>query len=182
MALLQGKQQDNAWIAHYAGACFSGSALRWYERLDEDVQDDWRKLRSAMLERWPEHGMDDDLGAETSFAAMVPTPPAAAPPPSPRPVTNSDPGALSRALGNMSLSTKRGLIRLDAAGDGKSYVYQTRNSSGSFGTTSRREHALIVEYDVGPPPHRIRVQNVENCSWLAVKWNSMVAIGAGATK
>ncbi|KIO22333.1 hypothetical protein M407DRAFT_245202 [Tulasnella calospora MUT 4182] len=81
----------------------------------------------------------------------------------------------------MSLAARRGMVRL-VTDDAKSFVYHVRNSSGSFGTTSRFEHALLVEYDVGPPPHRIRVNNVENCQWLGVKWNSMVAIGQGATK
>ncbi|KAG8921736.1 hypothetical protein FRC00_008290, partial [Tulasnella sp. 408] len=40
-------------MAGYASTCFAGEALRWYEGLDEDVQDDWKQLRAALLERFP---------------------------------------------------------------------------------------------------------------------------------
>lgn len=48
-AYQEGKQKDHAWTAEYASICFAKGALRWYEELDEDTQNDWRLLRRAIL-------------------------------------------------------------------------------------------------------------------------------------
>ncbi|KAG8919377.1 hypothetical protein FRC01_001315, partial [Tulasnella sp. 417] len=53
VAFGQGKHEDPEWIAGYVSTCFVGKALRWYEELDEDTQDDWKQLRKALLERFP---------------------------------------------------------------------------------------------------------------------------------
>lgn len=53
VAFDKGKHKDGDWLAGYASTCFAGEALRWYEGLDEDVQDDWKQLRTSMLERFP---------------------------------------------------------------------------------------------------------------------------------
>lgn len=52
-ALDAGKQQDNEWIAAFISSCFVSNALRWYSSLDSDLQDDWKRLRLAILARFP---------------------------------------------------------------------------------------------------------------------------------
>lgn len=32
--------------------------MRWFEGLDDEVQEDWKKLRKAMLDKWPEDKED----------------------------------------------------------------------------------------------------------------------------
>lgn len=53
VAFEKGKHKDGDWMAGYASTCFEGEALKWYEGLDEDVQNDWKQLRTALLERFP---------------------------------------------------------------------------------------------------------------------------------
>ncbi|KAG8909666.1 hypothetical protein FRC00_009691, partial [Tulasnella sp. 408] len=48
-AYAAGKQRDNAWIAEFAYPFFSRKALRWYEDLDEGIQNDWKLLKRAIL-------------------------------------------------------------------------------------------------------------------------------------
>ncbi|KAG8917657.1 bud emergence protein 1 [Tulasnella sp. 417] len=71
-------------MAGYASTCFAGEALRWYEGLDEDVQDDWKKLRTAMLERFPPVSEQPPQPASGPSLAsipgnLIPTAPAAPP-------------------------------------------------------------------------------------------------------
>lgn len=51
-ALEQGKHRDNEWMAVFASSCFAGDAFYWYEELDEDVQNDWSRLRPALVARF----------------------------------------------------------------------------------------------------------------------------------
>lgn len=48
-AYAAGKQKDNAWIAEFAYPFFSRKALRWYETLGEEIQNDWKLLKRAIL-------------------------------------------------------------------------------------------------------------------------------------
>lgn len=146
-----------------------------------------------MLDRWPEDGGgEDDLGAELSFQSStsewkheegwlrsgvrlighldkVPTPAAAASPPSsflnPRQGTSATAERLSVSFSALSIGVagkKQGLLRVDTP-NGRFFIYHSRNSSGSFGTTSKARHALQVEYDVGPSPHRIMLRVSGDC-------------------
>ncbi|KIO32036.1 hypothetical protein M407DRAFT_118713 [Tulasnella calospora MUT 4182] len=45
--------RDDEWVARYAATCFTGNALLWYSDLDQDTQSSWRKLRAAILRRYP---------------------------------------------------------------------------------------------------------------------------------
>ncbi|KAG8990364.1 hypothetical protein FRB90_001797 [Tulasnella sp. 427] len=69
-----GKQRDYQWMADYASTCFQGKALRWFSKLDDETQGDWKLLERAMLRDFP---TDDERPA----SATIPTAPAAAPPP-----------------------------------------------------------------------------------------------------
>ncbi|KAG8911228.1 hypothetical protein FRC01_005834, partial [Tulasnella sp. 417] len=51
-AYAAGKLEDNAWIAEFANPFFAREALRWYEKLDEGTQKDWRLLKGAILAEW----------------------------------------------------------------------------------------------------------------------------------
>ncbi|KAG8992017.1 hypothetical protein FRB94_012042 [Tulasnella sp. JGI-2019a] len=51
-ALGYGRQDDGAWMAHYAYGCLSGYALEWFEHLDAAVRQDWSKLRPVLLEKF----------------------------------------------------------------------------------------------------------------------------------
>ncbi|KAG9007507.1 hypothetical protein FRB90_009362 [Tulasnella sp. 427] len=46
------KQFDDRWMAAYAAAQMSGPALRWHMSLPRDVQTEWSKLESALLDRF----------------------------------------------------------------------------------------------------------------------------------
>lgn len=45
--------RDDEWVARYVATCFTGNALLWYSDLDEDTQNSWRRLRAALLRRYP---------------------------------------------------------------------------------------------------------------------------------
>ncbi|KAG8917659.1 hypothetical protein FRC01_002308, partial [Tulasnella sp. 417] len=82
VAFEKGKHKDGDWMAGYASTCFEGEALMWYEGLDEDVQDDWKRLRAALLERFPlvsEQSARPALEQPSSYNPMnrIPTAPAA---------------------------------------------------------------------------------------------------------
>ncbi|KAG8900915.1 hypothetical protein FRC00_010204, partial [Tulasnella sp. 408] len=49
----EGKQRDDAWMADFAALHFSQGALSWHSRLPRDVRQDWSKLETALLDRWP---------------------------------------------------------------------------------------------------------------------------------
>ncbi|KIO33218.1 hypothetical protein M407DRAFT_198308 [Tulasnella calospora MUT 4182] len=53
-AFSKGKHMDNAWIAQFASACLERKALRWYENLDRETQNDWDLLKRAILEEYKE--------------------------------------------------------------------------------------------------------------------------------
>lgn len=52
-AFKEGKQRDMAWMADFAALHFSHAALSWHSRLPQDVRQDWSKLETALLDRWP---------------------------------------------------------------------------------------------------------------------------------
>ncbi|KAG8960128.1 hypothetical protein FRC00_000842 [Tulasnella sp. 408] len=83
-ALEQGKQRDREWMALFASRCLIGDALYWYEGLDEDVQNDWTRLRPALLERFGRLGPPSSATSSTP-AFQAPAPPAAIPTPAAAP-------------------------------------------------------------------------------------------------
>ncbi|KAG8989037.1 hypothetical protein FRB90_002438 [Tulasnella sp. 427] len=176
VALSKERQHDNAWIALYASSCFAGGALRWYEKLDDDVQEDWKQLRVAMLEKWPEDDQEDEVTVDIVPPSYFPTPAAAAPPPSlpplpppplPRqpPVSGDSTGGLSNAFGGLLVNRRYGVLAVETP-QSKLYLYHKRNSSGCFPSSKSAESALRVEFDVGAPPHRIRVRYRWSRTWI----------------
>ncbi|KAG8959758.1 hypothetical protein FRC00_001279 [Tulasnella sp. 408] len=59
-ALWEGKQRDSAWKADFAAPLFWGKALWWHNKLPEDVREDWSRLETALLDRWPPQGDEDE--------------------------------------------------------------------------------------------------------------------------
>ncbi|KAG8967185.1 hypothetical protein FRC05_002260 [Tulasnella sp. 425] len=71
------KDRDNEWMARFASTCMSGKALRWYESLDDDVQESWRRLKKAILVSYPPAREDSIIPSPSA----APAAPAAAFPP-----------------------------------------------------------------------------------------------------
>ncbi|KAG8974638.1 hypothetical protein FRC05_007115, partial [Tulasnella sp. 425] len=53
---MRGKHLDNEWIAFLASSYFVGDAFYWYEELDDDVKNDWSRLRPALVARFGRGG------------------------------------------------------------------------------------------------------------------------------
>lgn len=60
-ALTRDKHNDNAWIAAYAASCLEGPALRWFEEQEDNVQEDWKLLRRALLQRYDSQNNNEDI-------------------------------------------------------------------------------------------------------------------------
>ncbi|KAG9011879.1 hypothetical protein FRB94_007315 [Tulasnella sp. JGI-2019a] len=52
VAYTQSQSRNNDWLVYYIQMCLSGTALKWYTSIDEGIQDDFRRLRVALLERF----------------------------------------------------------------------------------------------------------------------------------
>lgn len=48
-AFEKGKLRDDRWVAEYTSTLVSGSALLWYENLDDTTQQSWDKLKDRLL-------------------------------------------------------------------------------------------------------------------------------------
>lgn len=170
-ALSSGKEGDNTWIAHYAASCFAGAALRWLEGLDEEFQYDWKKLRKAMLQRWLDEKTEDSVERSSAIALgecylrtvssvawlnstpyIVPTSPAAAPPPA-----RLAQGSFSTIKTQFSL-VKRGYIRVDGTSSTRTvYLDSLLSPDGSFWTTVEAKDRMLVEIVATKPPYRIKL-------------------------
>lgn len=51
-AFQNGKSRDDEWIADFAGTCFAGNALWWYEGLELETQSSWKLLRQALVTKY----------------------------------------------------------------------------------------------------------------------------------
>ncbi|KAG9027156.1 hypothetical protein FS837_004366 [Tulasnella sp. UAMH 9824] len=124
-ALDVGKQQDNEWIAAFISSCFVGDALRWYALLDSDVQDDWKRLRKAIL---TQYRREDPTAVSVS---TIPTPAATGPP--------------ARAT---VVLRQRGRIRVAPTTRSPPYYYISKkiDDSGYVILTANTSEALHVEY------------------------------------
>ncbi|KAG8895850.1 hypothetical protein FRC00_006805 [Tulasnella sp. 408] len=101
IALKQGKHQDSEWTAAFASSCFCGTALRWFEDLDETVQSDWKLLRRAILQQWPAEARTSGRFATTP---SLPTSAAAPPPATVRTATAPAVPTKALSVGHQSLS------------------------------------------------------------------------------
>ncbi|KIO28617.1 hypothetical protein M407DRAFT_22203 [Tulasnella calospora MUT 4182] len=128
-AFKAGKATDGTWSAQFAGTCFAGAALRWYDDLDDATQNDWGLLRKALLARYAPSKSESGI----SIAAPLP----AAPPPTHH---------LSISELSLSSPAKIGRIRIhpDNAAAG-AYVSNVLNPSGHFLSTSVLAQSLEVQ-------------------------------------
>ncbi|KAG8944257.1 hypothetical protein FRC04_002053 [Tulasnella sp. 424] len=51
-------------MADLAALHFSGAALKWYETLDGDVQEDWHRLRKAVAQKYGDEGTEGAVTTE----------------------------------------------------------------------------------------------------------------------
>lgn len=51
-AYAEGKQRDKIWISDLVAASLARDALRWYAALEPTIQDDWKLLSKALLNRF----------------------------------------------------------------------------------------------------------------------------------
>ncbi|KIO29814.1 hypothetical protein M407DRAFT_21065 [Tulasnella calospora MUT 4182] len=79
-ALAEKKHRDDEWIAYLASSCFVGDAFYWYEDLDKEIQDDWSRLRPALVARIA-------VSQVSVPPITIPTPAAAPPAPNSIPMT-----------------------------------------------------------------------------------------------
>ncbi|KAG9042382.1 hypothetical protein FS837_010949 [Tulasnella sp. UAMH 9824] len=195
--IIQGKQDDNRWIAQYAATCFIKDALRWFEDLDEEVQNDWRLLRKAMLAKWPAPGGRKSMSSTSRHKSPSPCP-------SPRsslggmspknrtPVLPT-PSLISSALGISSTAplnqtptgsaAKTGRIRVVAEEGGAfgpegEYVSVRLDGRGHFHITRSVDNALKVQF--APVGGDTQVLKLLNCSSvhesLGMQWGGADAI------
>ncbi|KAG8954855.1 hypothetical protein FRC04_010338 [Tulasnella sp. 424] len=85
-ARTEGRSRDNEWIIDLVSTCMTGEALRWYVELDEETQNDWKLLRKAILRQYPPLSKP----STSALAPIIPTPAAAAIPPTPTSATHSN--------------------------------------------------------------------------------------------
>lgn len=52
LARAEDKLRDNDWIVDFVSCCFVGEARRWYEELEEEIQQDWSLLRRALIRKY----------------------------------------------------------------------------------------------------------------------------------
>lgn len=72
-AFAQRRQRDDVWIADYAATLLKGPrALKWYYKLDDEVQGSWKKLRVAMMSRFAK-GVGEEDEEEEEGRRIVPT-------------------------------------------------------------------------------------------------------------
>ncbi|KAG8925187.1 hypothetical protein FRC01_010572 [Tulasnella sp. 417] len=134
-ARTEGKTRDNDWIVDLVSTCMRGEALRWYIDLDEDTQNDWKLLRRAILRQYPPHAQP----SASPVQPTVPTPPAAARPPTPQPAQALNPTYRIRVYFDNTRSS------FFLSTDDEGYVCLTKNIERAFNVrwTLAKELGLI---------------------------------------
>ncbi|KAG8976343.1 hypothetical protein FRB90_009234 [Tulasnella sp. 427] len=174
------KQNDYFWTAQYASTCIAGEALRWYESLDEETQNDWRLLRKALLERYPPTSSPLDSFTFGRLSAldtpippllMMPTPAAVVEPELPTPkaiVTSPVPPVSCRHHRPFRVEGYLRIISPIPTADG--YVSRTLGPNGTtFSRTSSKESAMQVAYE-SSDPKLLRIVNYTDplYQWLGI--------------
>ncbi|KIO32056.1 hypothetical protein M407DRAFT_241599 [Tulasnella calospora MUT 4182] len=171
-ALEQGKQRDNEWIALFASSYLIGDALYWYEGLDEDVQNDWSRLRPALLARFGRSCPPPTAASSTSVIS-APAPPTTVPTPAAAPpATTTRPRPLV-GKGRLKLLNSDGSLRGYAvkSGDVVDGLYRTWSTGPddalliSF-TTSHADEPFEIQIIDDP-----KTPQVTDC--LAVCWEGL---------
>ncbi|KAG8906937.1 hypothetical protein FRB99_005711 [Tulasnella sp. 403] len=153
-AFAEGKPLDNGWIAGLVAMLLTGEALRWFARLDGEVQTNWSLLRQALLARFP--AIPDSMPSSTTPLGRT----LALPPYS----------AQTSAQGSANVRTGRILVNTE---DGKlnGYVRRDVNSTGIFVVTKDVSEALQVTYQPSTQYHDISLLNAPgDLECLGIKW------------
>lgn len=116
VAFLQGRIKDDEWIAEYASTSFTDSALEWYVGLEEETRSSWKKLRAALVQRYPVE------------------PPKPVPPPTPAQPTAAPPAI-----------TDTGRIEVIRPEFGDFFGYLSQDSTGRCVVDPRPENALKLK-------------------------------------
>ncbi|KIO22339.1 hypothetical protein M407DRAFT_28134 [Tulasnella calospora MUT 4182] len=117
-----------------------------------------------MLERWADDETGD-LAERVSAISLLPTSPAAAPPPTEPPRTNYS------GSGPPSSAAKRGYIRVNGTPSPRAvYLRRSTAADNTFLTTIEAKRRMLVEIAAKKPPHRIKLLNTQQGTWLALKW------------
>lgn len=166
-ALAQGKHRDNEWIAFLAASCFVGDAFYWYEELDEDVQNDWSRLRPALVARF-------GRGVLTSTTPLIIS---STPGSAPSTTTVPTPAAAPPIIVSHP-SVRKGRLKV-LNGDGWRLGYIT-NSADNFGfyrsLSTLPDDALSVSFAISSVDEPVKIQIIDAsqpprvCDWLAVVW------------
>ncbi|KAG8999219.1 hypothetical protein FRB90_012130, partial [Tulasnella sp. 427] len=158
-ALWEGKARDGAWMADFASPLFSRQAMVWYTRLPQDVREDWFKLQTDLLERWPPP-------EEAEGTRVKPTPAAAGP---------------SQLLGTTSKPLE-GVIKIVGASSAPALYLENATRRGICSVTRQIANALRVRCCHLSDTILLECTNDPDCSWLAVHWTKPVPkIGNGST-
>ncbi|KAG8915918.1 hypothetical protein FRC00_007197 [Tulasnella sp. 408] len=117
IAFTQNRIKDDEWIAQYASTCFADSALEWYLTLEDETQTSWKKLRLALVQRYP---------VQLSKSA-------------PASIVSGQPRATS------SVSTGIGRIEVIKAEFREVFGYLSQDSAGKFVVDPAPENALTLQ-------------------------------------
>ncbi|KAG9032277.1 hypothetical protein FS837_002774 [Tulasnella sp. UAMH 9824] len=135
VAFQQGHSRDDRWIADYIATCFNGGALQWYSELDEETQESWRRLRTALLRRYPPAGPNSAPRTE----------------PTRTPAVRGGSSTSSR-----NASTRSGLIEVLSERT-TSFGYLCLDSESSVGITNTRANAVVVNLPSQLPSEPIQL-------------------------
>ncbi|KAG8996662.1 GTP-binding protein [Tulasnella sp. JGI-2019a] len=125
VAITQGRQRDDRWIADYVESCLRGDAMKWfstYESSTGALNVTWSNLRDSLLKQYPCNTPHPNV------PRGPPTPAAAGPGPRDAPL-ESDPPLPSAVTSLRGFMTDKILI-LGDSGVGKSSLLQRYNCHG----------------------------------------------------
>ncbi|KAG8909975.1 hypothetical protein FRC01_006616 [Tulasnella sp. 417] len=74
-AFKKGKTRDNIWMADLTALHLSGEALTWFETLPDDVQQTWKQLKKAIIQKYGGQNNDSALSQSHELYTANNTPP-----------------------------------------------------------------------------------------------------------
>ncbi|KIO27512.1 hypothetical protein M407DRAFT_23201 [Tulasnella calospora MUT 4182] len=109
-ALDQGKHRDNEWMAIYASSCLVGEAFYWYEEQEDSVQNDWSRLRPALVARFGRAAAPSRAIPGVSETVAAQPPPSTIPTPAAVPSNTATSGSLNQ-VGRLKFLNSNGGFR-----------------------------------------------------------------------
>lgn len=68
LALSEGKQRDKEWLLDVVTTNLAEGAMRWFESLEEEQQNDWSFVKKALFEEYPAQTRRDSPKSIDRFA------------------------------------------------------------------------------------------------------------------